>query len=509
MNTVYKTAFIVTLFSIAEKFLGFLYRIFLSHTIGSEGVGLYQITLSVFAMFLTIASSGIPVTVSRFITKYRSEGLKKKTNNVVSAGILVTILITIPITILLLLFPKLIGFAFADKRCLPLFTIALPALTINSIYSVFRGVFWGTQDFLPYSAIELIEETVMIIFGVILVLNATSIYSGAKNAVLAVVISYAVSFILGTLLFIYRGGRIKNPKSELKPLLLSSLPITAMRTSGSLVSSLISIILPLRLISAGYSSYEATSLFGAFFGMAMPLIYIPMSLIGPFTIVLIPKIAESFYKNDTLTLKKDIERALNFSTFLSALIVPSFICVGKELGAFLCSSVSGGIYTSRSAFLMILLSISSLTTSILNSLGEENKTLFSFLISNFALLVCIFILPKFIGIYSLLIGYSLVFGISLIMNLKLISKKTGVKLKFGGFAFLSVVFLLPTTILGFLLKSLLLNFLGPLLTIIIICVFTVIFYVLLHLVFGTINFTELLSIFKKKKRANLANKFYN
>ena len=73
MNRVYKTAVMVTIFSLMEKFLGFIYRIYLSRAIGSEGVGLYQITLSVFALLLTLCSSGIPATVSRLITKYRAE----------------------------------------------------------------------------------------------------------------------------------------------------------------------------------------------------------------------------------------------------------------------------------------------------------------------------------------------------------------------------------------------------------------------------------------------------
>ena len=50
----FKTVAIVTLFSICEKFLGFIYRIFLSRSIGSEGIGIYQVALSVFALLLTV-----------------------------------------------------------------------------------------------------------------------------------------------------------------------------------------------------------------------------------------------------------------------------------------------------------------------------------------------------------------------------------------------------------------------------------------------------------------------
>ena len=76
MKSFFKTVALVSVFSVSEKFLGFLYRIFLSRTIGAEGVGLYQVALSVFGLFYTVACSGIPVTVSRLMTKYRAENQK-------------------------------------------------------------------------------------------------------------------------------------------------------------------------------------------------------------------------------------------------------------------------------------------------------------------------------------------------------------------------------------------------------------------------------------------------
>ena len=64
----YRTAAVVTFFSAAEHCLGFLYRIILSRTIGSEGLGVYQAAYTVFAVFLTISASGLPVTLSRVIS---------------------------------------------------------------------------------------------------------------------------------------------------------------------------------------------------------------------------------------------------------------------------------------------------------------------------------------------------------------------------------------------------------------------------------------------------------
>ena len=62
-NNIYRTAALVTGLSVAERALGFLYRIVLSRLIGSEGLGLYQVALSVFSVFITLGTGGIPITV--------------------------------------------------------------------------------------------------------------------------------------------------------------------------------------------------------------------------------------------------------------------------------------------------------------------------------------------------------------------------------------------------------------------------------------------------------------
>ena len=77
----------VTAFSVCEKFLGFLYRIYLSRAIGAEGVGAYQVALSVFGFLFTLIASGTPITLSRLMTKYRAENKPEKVAKVITAAV--------------------------------------------------------------------------------------------------------------------------------------------------------------------------------------------------------------------------------------------------------------------------------------------------------------------------------------------------------------------------------------------------------------------------------------
>ncbi|MDE6001321.1 MAG: oligosaccharide flippase family protein, partial [Clostridia bacterium] len=285
-SNIYRSAAQVTVFSTIEKALSFFYRIVLSRIIGAEGIGIYQICLSVFAVFLTAASSGVPVTVSRLIAKSNATNDIKGKNAAVTAGVVATLIITIPMAIILFFGRNLFGFLFSDDRCRSIFIILLPGLILTSVYAVMRGSFWGNKQFLPYSIIELLEDAVMVVLGCVLVFGVTDPMVGAQRATVAVLISYVFSFIVSLFWYFKKGGRFVNPKRQLKPLFASSTPITAMRTSTSVINSVVAIILPLLLMKAyGLNNSEAISLYGIAMGMSVPILFIPSALIGSISVV--------------------------------------------------------------------------------------------------------------------------------------------------------------------------------------------------------------------------------
>ena len=94
-KTVYTTTTAVTALSVAERGLGFLYRIVLSRLIGAEGLGLYQVALSLFSLFLTIGTGGIPITVSRMISKSKAERRPMDEVSAFSSGAFLSLLLTL------------------------------------------------------------------------------------------------------------------------------------------------------------------------------------------------------------------------------------------------------------------------------------------------------------------------------------------------------------------------------------------------------------------------------
>ncbi len=455
ISKVVKTVFFVTFFSVIERFAGFIYRIFLSRSIGSEGLGVYQIALTVFGLLLTITSSGIPITVSRLMTRFKAEKKDDLVWSSVTAGIFFTLVLSVPIVVFLFLFHNKLLFLFGDERCMPILLIILPGLIITSVYAVIRGSFWGGKDFLPYSIIELLEEIVMLLLGIALISLATDFTSKLLCAGVAVLGSYIFSFTTSIIVFFQRGGKLKPPFLTLKPLISSSIPITGMRGVSSLVNFLIAVILPLRLIASGMTNQQAVSLFGTAYGMAIPILFMPATLIGSLAVVLVPELSENYYKNQTKTLRLNIEKALEFSVFIALVISPVLCTFGKQLGIFFYSSEQAGKYLSAASFTMLPMSLSLISTSMLNSLNMEKKTLLFYIFGAIFILLSITVLPGVLGIYSLAVGLFGQFSITAVCNLICLKKKTSLDNNYLKFTVKLLLFTLPTLLFGNLLNNVL------------------------------------------------------
>lgn len=455
----YRTAAVVTVFSALEHGLGFLYRIILSRVLGSEGLGVYQVALTVFAVFLTLSSSGLPITLSRTMTAHRTRGNEQGTHAATTAAICLTLLIAVPSVLLLFLFRPAFSGIFSDPRCADLFYILICALPFTAVYAIIRGNFWGNKRFFAYSLIELIEEIVMIGVGVLLLIYLQTDTPDINLAAVAVIVSYFSSFTIATVYFIQRGGKLRSPKKELLPLLKSSLPVTVMRTSSSLVGSLISVLFPLRLQAAGASSARALSEYGVVYGMVMPVLMIPSTLIGSIALVLVPEFSESYYKNDRETLSSLVEKAMNATLLIAGMLIPFYLVCGEHVGIMLYGNAASGQMIACSALILLPMSVTMISTSLLNSMNCEKETLLFFLFGAAAMLAAVWVLPQFLSGYALLVGMAADYCISAICSLWLLRKKTG-KLRSKSYFFKLVLFSVPVVVLGLFARELFFRYFG-------------------------------------------------
>lgn len=504
-NKVLANASIVTALSVAERGLGFLYRVALSRLLGAEGLGLYQVALSLFSLFLTIGSGGIPVTVSRMISKSKAEKRDRGARNAVGAGVVACLTLTLPVCAFLGLFGKKMTFLFSDANTFQVFRILLVGLSFTSVYAVLRGGFWGNKEFLIPAITDIAEETVMVLVGVLLLQSVSSPLDGAQKAAWAVVVSYLFSFTVASVWFFIRGGKISKPEKSLKPLFAAALPITAVRASGSLVSSAVAVLFPLALIRSGVTESEAMSVFGVVSGMAMPVLYVPSTIIGSIALVLVPEISEDFYKKNHTRLYANLRRGLKFSFLVACALIPFLFALGEELGAFAFSNREAGRMIRNGCLVLLPMSLTMITTAALNSMGFEKQTFAFYFVGAAALLVCILVLPSFCGGYAYIAGLFASYVLTALCNLIFLLKKCPIFEKRGGQVFvheyLPVLFgVLPVGVFGLLLHNLLLPYTGSFLNLTICGAAMTSFTFFYYLAIGAIVLPKKRE--KRKKRVN-------
>ena len=369
----YKTATLVTLLSVLERVLGFFYRIALSQRLGEESLGVYQVAHSLFGVFLTIGVGGLPVTVSRFIARAKAENGKIQEGQVLSAGFLLSLCLSALPALFVWLFGGLLTPILPDERCLPVLKIFLVGSVFTSAFATLRGFMWGNKQFLTPTLFELLEESSVVLSG-ILFLSLPSSVPLIERAGWATAFSSALAFFIALSYFFFEKGKLGSPLPLAKRIFSESVPITAVRVCNSLLNSFIAVLLPAMLVKAGATNAESMRVYGVLTGMVIPVLFIPATLIGSFSLVLSPQISESYYKKDFPSLRKNVTQGLSATAILVGVLLPAVYTLGNEIGQILFSSALAGEMIRNGSPILLPMSVSMLSTTILNSIGFGKQT---------------------------------------------------------------------------------------------------------------------------------------
>ena len=133
MKSLGKAVALITAFSILTRVLGFLFRIFLSRTIGAEAIGIYQVAFSVFMIFVTVVSSGLPLIISRMTASYRVKNDKKSMASMVTSSLILGLVVSVFLCLVVLVFQNLFAKIFTDKTCLMLLVVLMPGVVFSAI----------------------------------------------------------------------------------------------------------------------------------------------------------------------------------------------------------------------------------------------------------------------------------------------------------------------------------------------------------------------------------------
>lgn len=436
----YRDSFVLTLSNMATGIIAFIFSILLSRKLGAEGLGLYGLIMPVYGLLLCVTSDGIITAISKTSAIYFNRREYNNLNKTLSTCFALITAWAVNIALLVVVFHRFIAvYIVRDARASGALMVLAPALVFVPLSAIIKGYFYGMSQYKITASVDILEKflRVAILLSSIALLRPDSVAGTVAAAFLALAFGEMISFI--TLFICYRIKKAKlkgscgKTKSRIQlafDVLVISVPLCLNGILSSVMSTISALILPRRLMSAGYSYRDALALIGRFSGMAMNISSLPFIIIGSMLTVLVPDVSLHISKKDYWSAEERIAQVMKTACIVG--ISTSIICLvtPSTLGWVFYHRNDLGNMIRFSAPICMITFVSSPTFGILNALGKQNILLRNSLINSLQSLILTVILAGIpaLNIYGYGISVMLTSATSFILNIHEIKKICEIKI---------------------------------------------------------------------------------
>ena len=395
---------------VSSRFMGFFFRIFLSRTIGAEGLGLYQSVMPIITLSFAATACGYQTAISKFVAQS-----KETAKGYFLTGIFLSCASALVLSIIL--YQNSIWIAvniFGNAKCYSLIQIAAISITPCAFHSCVNGFYYGLKKATLPALSQIIEQMVRIASVYIIYM----VLSSQGNALLPAHAMWGITLseIAGMLFFLSillikqpladfpSPGSLKNYCSLIGPLYAISLPITANHLIQNICSSFENILIPQKLCSYGLSDSDALGIYGILCGVALPVIFFPGVITNSLSVLLLPKISQDNAENNTNELSSTLKKAIRYGLLLGFCFTIIFLLTGRFIGERIFASAYASAFICKLSWLCPFMYTNSLLASILHGLGRPGHVLLiNILSSAIRISMIVFLVPKY-GVDALLWG---------------------------------------------------------------------------------------------------------
>ena len=335
-------AAILTVGVIIMKVLGFIYKVPLGNILGDEGYSMFMGAYSIYNIFFTLATAGLPVALSRLVAEADANGRVKQEEKTFRVALGTFAVIGVLFSFVLFAFPNWLAANYLENPDAALSIRAMaPAILLVCLVSAYRGYCQGNGNMIPTTVDEVLEVLFKVISGLILasaLLRARKpLPVGSAGAILGVSIGSVVS--LGYMVIYKRrhydalagpytaGVVAANTGAEeresdsvgkiVHDLLTIGVPIALGACIMAILNSVDSKLCMNRLQTAAHFSYrEAKVLYGVY-GKAQTFFNLPAAFITPLTISIVPAISGAFARGEARSAAKISEDSMRISAVIA------------------------------------------------------------------------------------------------------------------------------------------------------------------------------------------------
>ena len=414
---------ILTTANLITRCMGFFNRVYLSNTIGAEGIGLYQLILPVYGLAWSITSAGFTTAISHLTAQEHAKRQKGNITKIIRQSVFLSLCISLWIALLLFWGSETVArFILKDSRVtypLQLLAFAIPFMAIGSCL---RGFFIGLQESSIPAISQVLEQTVRIL--TVYFLAGFFVPMGLTYACIAATAGIFCGEFLSCCFIIWNYSHYKkkhlftqNPTISscfaLKSVLTMAVPLSAARISSSLLSTVENIMIPQQLQKYGQNTAQALTAYGELTGMAMPLLMLPSACLMAASVSLVPEISEANAISHHHRIKRTVSAVFLFTSVIGFGAAAFFAVFPREICYIVYNRPSLGNVLFPMAFLCPLLYAQTTLSGLLNGLGKQFFLFWNSILSSAISIAVIWFFMPLYGIPAFLFGWflSLLFSV--------------------------------------------------------------------------------------------------
>lgn len=440
-----KNTFILTLTSQLLRVIGIYLMAYMSGKIGSEGIGLYQLIMSVYMLAATFASSGIGIAVSRLTAEAIGKSGGRSTTDVLGKAVAIGLLLGTVFGVVLFLLSDFIGAEWlGDARTVLSIKTLASGLPFMALTSCFQGYFYGMRKVLKPAGQMMFEQMARIVL-IMMILEAF-LPKGLEYACFAIILACMISEALSCcfVFFLYlidkrqTGLASLNKKGTVKKIIGISLPIAISSYIRMALRTAENTMIPAGLRKFGASSKEALSQFGQI-GMVMPIIFFPCGILAAVGTLLIPEVSEAHALKNMQRVQYIFVNVFKNTILLAILFSGIFVAFSQDFGMLIYQSIDIARLLMALAPLVPLIYLDFIVDSMLNGLNQQVATLRINILDSVIRIALIFsFVPKFgMNAYIVILYISALLNGTLSIRRLLMSSRT--KIQFSDWIFKPLV----------------------------------------------------------------------
>ncbi|HWQ78793.1 MAG TPA: polysaccharide biosynthesis protein [Anaerovoracaceae bacterium] len=440
-------AVVLGIAGIIIKVMGMIFRIPLANLIGDKGMGYYQTAYPIYVLFLTLATAGIPIAISKMVSERIAVDRHYEAYRVFKISFILLFSIGICSSAILFFGAGHIVNALGNPGAKYAMMAIAPALLFVPIMAAFRGYFQGMQDMKPTAASQIIEQLFRVVAGLTLAyvlikqgleFSAAGASFGATAGSITGLITVAgiYSFKKNGLKWdIERTYRVSTEKGGevLAKIFMIAVPVTIGAAIMPIMNTIDVGIVMRRLQETGWTEDAAIGLYGQLTGMAGPLINFPQVLTQAIAMSLVPAVAAAYRQKDLAFLSYNIRLGVRTAMIIGLPCALGLMTLAEPIMLLLfpfqkASAVSAAPCLFIMAFGVIFLSTVQTLTGVLQGLGRPMIPVINLFVGAIAKVILTYTLTGIasFNVKGAAVGTVAAYIVASVLNIIAVKRLTGV-----------------------------------------------------------------------------------